>query len=91
MGSSNMMEDSKNFMKTVFAFWLPGAIDGHAKNFSIFLNPRNEFNLTPVYDLVSVYPLVVKKQISKQKFKMAMAVRGKSVHYEWDEIPIRHT
>ena len=30
-------EDRRQFMRTVFLFWILGAIDGHAKNFSIFL------------------------------------------------------
>jgi serine/threonine-protein kinase HipA len=90
MGSSNMREDRNNFMKTVFIFWILGAIDGHAKNFSIFLNPEGAYQLTPVYDVISAYPLIAKKQIAKQKLKMAMAVRGKSVHYEWDKIQLRH-
>jgi serine/threonine-protein kinase HipA len=90
MGSSNMREDRNNFMKTVFIFWILGAIDGHAKNFSIFLNPEGAYQLTPVYDVISAYPLIAKKQIAKQKLKMAMAVRGKSVHYEWDKIKLRH-
>lgn len=90
MGSSNMREDRNTFMKTVFIFWLLGAIDGHAKNFSIFLNPKGAYQLTPVYDVISAYPLIAKKQIAKQKIKMAMAVKGKSVHYEWDKIQLRH-
>jgi serine/threonine-protein kinase HipA len=90
MASSSARNDRFIFMKTVFVFWLLGAIDGHAKNFSIFLNPKGAFSLTPMYDVMSAYPLIVKKQIAKQKIKMAMAVRGKSVHYEWDRIQLRH-
>jgi len=89
-GSSNAHEDRTIFMKTVFMFWLLGAIDGHAKNFSIFLNPKGAYQLTPVYDVLSAYPLIAKKQIAKQKIKMAMSVRGKSVHYEWSKIQLRH-
>jgi serine/threonine-protein kinase HipA len=90
LGSSNSHEDRKNFMKTVFIYWCLGAIDGHAKNFSIFLNPKGSYSLTPVYDIISAYPLVAKKQYPKQKLKMAMAVSGKSVHYDWNKIQLRH-
>ena len=90
LGSSNMQCDRITFMKTVFIFWLLGAIDGHAKNFSIFLNPKGAFQLTPVYDVISAYPLLAKNQIAKQKLKMGMSVRGKSVHYEWNKIQLRH-
>lgn len=89
-GSSNSRKDRATFMKTVFVFWLLGAIDGHAKNFSLFLNPKDSYQLTPVYDVLSAYPLVARKQIARQKMKMAMGVRGKSVHYEWSKIQLRH-
>jgi len=89
-GSSDMQADSKIFMKTVFVFWLLGAIDGHAKNFSIFIYPGGSFRLTPVYDVLSAYPLISQKQLPKQKLKMAMSVRGKSVHYKWYNIRLQH-
>ena len=31
------------------------AIDGHAKNFSLFLNPGGRFQLTPLYDVLSAW------------------------------------
>lgn len=40
--------DRRNFMKTMIAFWLIGATDGHAKNFSVFLAPGGRFNATPL-------------------------------------------
>ena len=39
-------------------FWLLGATDGHAKNFSIFLLPGGRFRLTPLYDVMSAQPNV---------------------------------
>ncbi|GAB6058409.1 hypothetical protein JCM31598_15260 [Desulfonatronum parangueonense] len=36
LGSSRSFEDRKAFLTTHFLFWLLAAIDGHAKNFSIF-------------------------------------------------------
>jgi serine/threonine-protein kinase HipA len=90
LGSSNALADRSLFLKTQVLFWLLGAIDGHAKNFSIFLLPGGSFQLAPIYDVMSAYPLVVKRQVESQKMKMAMAVRGKSTHYQWDKIQIRH-
>ena len=90
LGSTNSIEDRRIFMKAVFVFWLLGATDGHAKNFSIFLEQGGRFRLTPLYDVMSVYPLVAKKQLSLQKVKMAMSVSGKSKHYRWAEIQQRH-
>lgn len=33
------------------------AIDGHAKNFSIHIDAAGAFRLTPLYDIMSAYPL----------------------------------
>jgi serine/threonine-protein kinase HipA len=83
-------DDRKQFMKSVFLFWLLGAIDGHAKNFSIFLRQRGRFQLTPLYDVISAYPLAVKREVEIKKIKMAMALDGKNKHYLWQEIMPRH-
>lgn len=90
LGSVDALADRRTFMKTQVLFWLLGAIDGHAKNFSIFLLPGGSFRLTPAYDVMSAYPLVAKRQIELQKLKMAMAIKGKSSHYLWDKIQFRH-
>ncbi|MBB5022335.1 type II toxin-antitoxin system HipA family toxin [Desulfurispira natronophila] len=89
-GSANSMEGRSTFMKALFVFWLLGAIDGHAKNFSLFLRPGGTYRLTPLYDVISAYPLMASRQLPKQKVKMAMAVRGRSRHYEWNRIQLRH-
>jgi serine/threonine-protein kinase HipA len=83
-------DDRKQFMQTVFLFCLLGAIDGHAKNFSIFLKQRGRFQLTPVYDVISAYPLAERRQIEYKKLKMAMALHGKNTHYVLNEIMPRH-
>jgi serine/threonine-protein kinase HipA len=36
-------------MTANLVFWLLASIDGHAKNFSIFLLPGGGFKLTPLY------------------------------------------
>ncbi|MCF6224741.1 MAG: HipA domain-containing protein [Xanthomonadales bacterium] len=71
-------------------FWLLGAIDGHAKNFSIFLKQGGRFKLTPIYDVMSAYPLAEKHQLDYQRVKMAMALHGKNTHYHWQNIRPRH-
>jgi serine/threonine-protein kinase HipA len=48
-------EDRLTFMKAQIVFWLLAAIDGHAKNFSIFLS-QGGFRLTPLYDVMSAAP-----------------------------------
>ena len=77
-------EDRLNFMKVQIVFWLLAAIDGHAKNFSIFLTPGG-YKLTPLYDVMSAYPYAA---LSAHKIKLAM-VLGKN-HYRIKEIQLRH-
>jgi serine/threonine-protein kinase HipA len=90
LGSSEALRDRKTFMTMQVLFWLLGAIDGHAKNFSIFLQPGGSFQLTPAYDVISAYPLVAKRQLDRHDLKMAMAAKGKTKHYQWTRILYRH-
>lgn len=88
--ASNAEASRIQFMKSVFVFWLLDAIDGHAKNFSVFLKQRGRFELTPLYDVISALPLTAKKQIDSQDIKMAMALHSKNRHYHPHEIVARH-
>jgi len=90
LGSENQQEDRRVFMKTQFLFWLLAAIDGHGKNFSIFLLPESNYRLTPMYDIISAHPLVAKGQIVQRRAKMAMALDGKNRHYHWERMLYRH-
>jgi serine/threonine-protein kinase HipA len=90
LGSAHALTDRHLFLRTQVLFWLLGAIDGHAKNFSLFLLPGGGYQLTPAYDVLSAYPLLAKRQVDSRKMKMAMAVKGKSSHYHWDKILYRH-
>lgn len=76
--------DQVAFFKSQILFWLIGATDGHAKNFSVFLRPGNSFQLTPFYDVLSVQPVFDKGQITKGKFKLAMSA-GTHHHYRIDD------
>jgi serine/threonine-protein kinase HipA len=84
-GSESPREDRITFMKTQIVFWLLAAIDGHAKNFSIFITPGG-FKLTSLYDVISASPY---PQLSDQKVKLAMAI-GDNRHYRLKEIMPRH-
>ncbi len=81
-------EDIGAFVRANIIFWLIGATDGHAKNFSIFLNPSG-FRLTPLYDVLSSQPSLDAGQIQRRQFKLAMSV-GKNRHYLIHEIQQRH-
>lgn len=90
-GGENPIADALAFCKVQLAFWLLAAPDGHAKNFSIFLR-RNGYVLTPLYDVVSAWPVIGRgpNQWSFQKVTLAMAVRGKTSHRHLDRISVRH-
>jgi len=85
-------EDRDDFFRTQFLFWLLCAIDGHAKNFSVFIEAEGRFRLTPRYDVISAYPFLGPRhhQLSPHKVKLAMAVHGKNRHYRWKEIRMEH-
>jgi len=90
LGSSSPIVDRDNFFRAQVMFWLLAAIDGHAKNFSVFIEPEGKYHLTPLYDIMSAYPLIAKKQLQRQKIKMAMALKGENNHYHWHNIQRRH-
>lgn len=91
-GSSNAAQDKVDFIKAQFVFWLLCASDGHAKNFSIQLQAGGRYAMAPLYDVLSVYPVLGEgtHQVSPHKVRMAMAVRGKSPHWKMREIQPRH-
>ncbi len=84
-GAAAPREDRLRFMKAQIVFWLLAAIDGHAKNFSIFLTPGG-YKLAPLYDVMSAAPY---SEFSAHKVKLAMAV-GNNRHYRVKEIQPRH-
>jgi serine/threonine-protein kinase HipA len=92
LGSQNAEEDRRDFLRTQFLFWLLAAIDGHAKNFSLFLLPGGAYRLTPRYDILSAHPVLGhgSGKLAPQRIKMAMAVEGKSRHYRWADIRAHH-
>lgn len=83
LGSSEPTKDRDMFFRSQVLFWLLGAIDGHAKNFSIFIEAGGQYRLAPLYDIISAYPLISGGQLQAQKIKLAMALKGKNTHYHW--------
>ena len=82
-GSNHSEKDRADFLKANFLFWLMAAPDGHAKNFSIFIKENGEYHLTPLYDVISVYPLVSNgRGLQHHNFKMAMSLRGSKRYYK---------
>lgn len=88
-GSDNPEKDRLLFLKAQIAFWLMGATDGHAKNFSVFLYPGGGFRLTPLYDVMSTQLLLDAKQLRRNQMNLAMAV-GDNRHYRVHNVEPRH-
>ena len=72
--SDNPAQDRLDFFKANILFWLIGATDGHAKNFSIALLPGGRFHLTPFYDVLTVQPNLDTRQIERKYFRLTMRV-----------------
>lgn len=87
--SDRPVEDRRTFLKAQIVFWLLGATDGHAKNFSIAHRPGGGFRLAPLYDILSAQPLADAGTLQRNRFKMAMSL-GANNHYRLDEIQTRH-
>jgi serine/threonine-protein kinase HipA len=85
-GSDIPEVDQRVFFRAQVLFWLLGATDGHAKNFSIALRPGG-FRITPLYDVLSAQKAVDDGQIRQNRMRLAMAVDG---HYRINEIVPRH-
>jgi serine/threonine-protein kinase HipA len=88
-GSDTPEEDRRTVLKAQILFWLIGATDGHAKNFSVFLGPGGTYRLTPFYDILSAQPSLDARQIERKQMKLAMVVGAKN-HYRIDGIQTRH-
>ncbi len=91
-GSVQAENDLTTLLTTQLLFWMLAAPDGHAKNFSIRVLPQGRYQLTPLYDVMSIWPVEGNgpNQFSMFKAKMAMAVLGKNKHYLFKDIQRRH-
>ncbi len=91
-GSVHAEEDLSTLLKSQLLFWMLAAPDGHAKNFSIRVLPQGRYCLTPLYDVMSIWPVegAGPNQFSHFRAKMAMALLGKNRHYHFKDIQRRH-
>lgn len=91
-GSQAADADRRAFLKAQLVFWLLAAPDGHAKNFSIYIEPQGRFRLTPFYDVMSAWPVIGKgpNLFDRRRLRLAMAVDGRNRHYLIDGIRRRH-
>ena len=90
--SASAQRDRRTFFLAQLLFWMLRAPDGHAKNFSLFILPTGAYALTPLYDVMSAWPVIGEgpNRLSAHKVKMAMAVRTTNAHWKMKEILPRH-
>jgi serine/threonine-protein kinase HipA len=88
-GSDTPAEDQRTVIKAQILFFLIGATDGHAKNFSVFLGRGGTYHLTPLYDILTAQPSLDARQIERKQMKLAMSV-GTNRHYKISEVLGRH-
>ena len=87
-GSRDRAGDQLLFLKAQIVNWVLAAIDGHAKNYSLFLGPGG-FRMTPLYDILSAAPAVAAGAFRHRELRLAMSV-GRRRHYRLDQIQPRH-
>ena len=88
-GSDAPAQDQAIVFQAQVLFWLMGATDGHAKNFSIFLGPGGSYRVAPLYDILTAQPSLDAGQIESKQMRLAMSV-GRNRHYRIGEISRRH-
>lgn len=92
LGSADATRDREMFFRAQIVFWLLCATDGHAKNFSLYLEAGGRYRMTPLYDILSAYPVLGHgpSLLAPERARMAMAILSKNRHYEWARILPRH-
>lgn len=90
--SESAQEDQTDFVLAQFAFWLLAATDDHAKNLSIHHRRGGSFGMTPLYDVLSAWPIIGNgpNQLSYQRAKLAMGIKAGNMHYRLRDIQARH-
>ncbi len=91
-GSVTREHDRRTFFQAQVLFWMLCATDGHAKNFSLHQRPGGRYQLTPLYDVLSAWPVLGEEpgKLSPFEARMAMAVRSKNAHWKMRDILRRH-
>ncbi|MGF6774314.1 serine/threonine-protein kinase HipA [Paraburkholderia sp. GAS199] len=85
-------EDIETLLASQILFWMLAAPDGHAKNFSIRLLAGGQYRLTPLYDVMSIWPVEGNgpNQWSWFKAKLAMGMWSRSKHDAFRDVQRRH-
>ncbi len=90
LGSANPIHDRDVFYCSQILFWLLAATDGHAKNFSVLIQPEGKYQLTPLYDISSSYPKMAQNKLKTEDLNMAMPLHSKTVTTHWHQVKRHH-
>jgi serine/threonine-protein kinase HipA len=90
--SVTAQQDLETLLASQILFWMLAAPDGHAKNFSIRLLAGGQFRLTPLYDVMSIWPVEGNgpNQWSWFKARLAMGMWSRSKHDAFRDVQRRH-
>jgi serine/threonine-protein kinase HipA len=85
-------QDIETLLASQILFWMLAAPDGHAKNFSIRLLAGGQFRMTPLYDVMSIWPVEGSgpNQWSWFKARLAMGMWSRSKHDAFRDVQRRH-
>jgi serine/threonine-protein kinase HipA len=91
-GSIEAQRDLETLYRAQILFYMLAATDGHAKNFSIRILAGGMFQLTPLYDVLSAWPVIGKKanEVPFEKARLAMALPGERPRYLLAGVQRRH-
>ncbi|APA87229.1 type II toxin-antitoxin system HipA family toxin [Paraburkholderia sprentiae WSM5005] len=90
--SVDARQDIETLLASQILFWMLAAPDGHAKNFSIRLLAGGQYRLTPLYDVMSIWPVEGNgpNQWSWYKARLAMGLWSRSKHDAFRDVQRRH-
>jgi serine/threonine-protein kinase HipA len=91
-GSAEAQRDLNTLFRSQVLFHLLAATDGHAKNFSLRILAGGQFRLTPLYDVLSAWPVIGKRanEVPFEKARLAMALPGERPRYHLATVQRRH-
>ncbi|MEX3857993.1 type II toxin-antitoxin system HipA family toxin [Paraburkholderia sp. BR10923] len=90
--SVDARQDLDTLLASQILFWMLAAPDGHAKNFSIRLLAGGQYRLTPLYDVMSIWPVEGNgpNQWSWYQARLAMGLWSRSKHDAFRDVQRRH-
>jgi serine/threonine-protein kinase HipA len=69
--SSNVQDDVRTFLDSVYFNWLIAGTDAHAKNYALLIASGGRVRLAPLYDIASILPY---EDIDIERAKLAMKI-----------------